>query len=41
MFTKKKLIGGAKLYRTVIDWDAVRGAIILAVVGLIALGAIF
>ena len=34
MFTKKKHIGSAHAYRTVIDWDAVGGAIILGVIAL-------
>ena len=34
MFTKKKHVGSAHAYRTVIDWDAVGGAIILGVIAL-------
>ncbi len=35
MFTKKKHVGSAHAYRTVIDWDAVGGAIILGVIALV------
>ncbi len=34
MFTKKKHVGSAHAYRTVIDWDAVGGAFILGVIAL-------
>ena len=45
MFTKKVYVGGAsrtttaKVYRTVIDWEAVGGAIFIVVIGLLVLSS--
>lgn len=41
MFTKRKLVGGANVrqYKTVIDWEAVGGAIVIGFIVLAVLGA--
>ena len=45
MFTKQEYLGGAsrttttRVYRTVIDWDAVGGAIFIVIIGLLALAS--
>ena len=47
MFTKKVRVGtrgvgvSQPVYKEVIDWEAVGGAIVLGIIGFIVLGAIF
>ena len=31
MFTKKKHVGSAHVFKTVVDWDAVLGAVVVGV----------
>jgi Mn2+/Fe2+ NRAMP family transporter len=39
MFTKKKHLGSAHAFKTVIDWDAVWGAVIVVVIFLALLSS--